>query len=826
MRNHTRARGITHAALGATWLATLAAPAMGQEPAAADDPSPPVATRAPSGVTPPRVVERSEPAWPEGEVGTKPVTVVLRITVEADGRVSEVEVVTAPAAAFGEAAASAIQRSRFAPAERAGKPVRARITYEARIAPAPAPVPTLPAAKVPPANAEATPSPSSAGSGSDGATPPAPPPADFETARDATAAALEDEGFGAVAAIEAPPREVTRRTVAAAEIAKIPGTAGDAIRAIEVMPGVARTSEGDDPIIRGAAWNETQTYVEGAFVPYIFHVAAKSAFNSRLVERVDLYPGNFSARYGRAVGGIIDIKARDPRTDAIHGLLELSVFDSMAMLEAPLGEDTAVAVAGRRSNIDFFFEQFLSDAHYSVAAAPLYWDYQGLAIHRFGSKHTLRLMAHGSHDSMRLFMADPSDFDPSLRGRLEFASEYHIGMASLDSELGPVVDQHLQLSVGRFGGLMVMGPLETEFEIWQGAARADWGVRVSEAVRLNVGFDGEFQRLYGDYEGQPPPQSEGDSNPEESSSTIDMVHVEDTVHMVRPAGYAEAEIRPVEQLLLVPGVRVDGFVDTADVTVDPRVSARYEATESTALKWGIGLFSQPPVYYETLEKIGNPDVEPTHALHTSAGVEQAIGDSFSFGLEGFYKYLYHRVVATDGLVPPRFLNDGSGRIYGAELSARYRTKRTFAYLAYTLSRSERQDRTDDWRLFEQDQTHILAFTASHALGRGWEVGARMRVVSGDPYTPVKGSVYDAGVDGYAPYYGRPYSARNPVFHQLDVRGEKEWTIKRLKLAVYLDVMNAYNAQTQQGLDYSFDYSTRESYSGLPVIPNLGVRGEL
>ncbi len=820
----SRAPELAPAALGALLLATLAGPAAAQ-PEAAGEPPGFHETPAPPPVTPPRLVERIEPTWPEGEPGSEPVSVLLRVTVEADGRVSEVEVVSAPSAALGAAATSALQRSRFAPATRDGAPVRVRVTYEARLAPPPpaAETPAGPPAPPPAAADHASPP---AGPGPRAVAPPATPTADA-TPGDANATGIADEGFGAVAAIDAPPREVTRHRVDAAVIARIPGTAGDAIRAVEVLPGVTRGAEGDDPMIRGSAWNETQTYVEGAFVPYLFHSAAKSAFNSRLVERVELYPGNFSARYGRAVGGIIDVQARDPRADAVHGLLELSVFDSTAMLEAPLGDDTAVALAGRRSNIDFFFDQFLSEADYSVAAAPLYWDYQALGVHRFGPRHTLRLAGHGSHDSMRLFLADPSDFDPSLRGRLEFASEYHLGMASLDSELGRGVDQHLQVSVGRFGGILVLGPLETEFEIWQGATRAEWGIPVSDAVRLHLGFDGELQRLYGDYEGQPPPQSEGDPNPEQPAATIDTVRLEDTILMVRPAGYVEAEIRPVERLLLVPGVRVDGYGDLQDVTVDPRLSARYEVTDSTALKWGVGLFSQPPVYYESLDEIGNPAIDPTHALHTSAGVEQRLGAALGLGLEGFYKRLYHRVVATEGLVPPRFTNDGVGRIYGVELSARYRTRRTFAYLAYTLSRSERQDRTDPWRLFEYDQTHNLALVASRSLGRGWELGARMRLVSGNPYTPVAGAVYDAGVDGYVPYYGRPYGARNPPFPQLDVRGEKEWTVGRLKLAAYLDVMNAYNAKNREGYEYSFDFLEREpATAGLPLIPNLGLRGEL
>jgi hypothetical protein len=65
-----------------------------------------------------------------------------------------------------------------------------------------------------------------------------------------------------------------------------------------------------------------------------------------------------------------------------------------------------------------------------------------------------------------------------------------------------------------------------------------------------------------------------------------------------------------------------------------------------------------------------------------------------------------------------------------------------------------------------------------------------------------------------------------MFHQLDVRVEKEWRISMLKIAAYLDLQNAYNASHEEGFDYSFDYERREAVSGMPIFPNLGVRGEL
>jgi hypothetical protein len=61
---------------------------------------------------------------------------------------------------------------------------------------------------------------------------------------------------------------------------------------------------------------------------------------------------------------------------------------------------------------------------------------------------------------------------------------------------------------------------------------------------------------------------------------------------------------------------------------------------------------------------------------------------------------------------------------------------------------------------------------------------------------------------------------------LDVRIEKMWTFATWKLAVYLDVQNVYNASNVEGVVYDFEYRQMTNISGLPILPNLGVRGEL
>jgi hypothetical protein len=70
------------------------------------------------------------------------------------------------------------------------------------------------------------------------------------------------------------------------------------------------------------------------------------------------------------------------------------------------------------------------------------------------------------------------------------------------------------------------------------------------------------------------------------------------------------------------------------------------------------------------------------------------------------------------------------------------------------------------------------------------------------------------------------SDRNPFFHRLDVRLEKRWDIRDFHLTLFIDVQNVYNATNREGVSYSYDYSQSADISGLPILPTIGVRGEI
>jgi hypothetical protein len=297
---------------------------------------------------------------------------------------------------------------------------------------------------------------------------------------------------------------------------------------------------------------------------------------------------------------------------------------------------------------------------------------------------------------------------------------------------------------------------------------------------------------------------------------------------------------------VIPGLRWDFSRNSGHGDLSPRINARYDliagasaderargvGRRRTTLKGGVGVFSQPPQPQETNAVFGTPGLESNRSLHYSIGVEQEFTDQVDLSLEGFYKDLQRQVSREPTAANFEYGNDGLGSVVGLEALLKYKPdEQFFGWVAYTLSRSVRRENPDaEERLFEFDQTHNLILLGSYRLGRGWEFGARFRLVSGPLQTPVVkppalSSIYAADAGSYVPLQGAPFSRRMPLFHQLDVRIDKRWQFRTWRFSTYLDVQNAYNNPATEGLAYNYDYTKEQYQTGIPIIPSLGIRGE-
>jgi hypothetical protein len=274
----------------------------------------------------------------------------------------------------------------------------------------------------------------------------------------------------------------------------------------------------------------------------------------------------------------------------------------------------------------------------------------------------------------------------------------------------------------------------------------------------------------------------------------------------------------------VPGIRLDYTKDTGSWDVDPRVLVRQDVASAprTTIKAGVGLFSQPPQPQQTNAVFGMPGLSDDRSYHYDLGLEHEFTRNIEGSLDGFYKQLDNLVVQGRG-------NTGSGLVYGAEVLVRYKPdERFFGWLAYTLSRSVRRDAPGlPLRLFQFDETHVLTVLGSYNLGRGWNLGAAFRLVSGYMYTPDQYGFYDENTGTNLPLASYPvFGSRLPIFQSLNLRVDKVWKRPWGTLDAFLDVVNVYNAGNSDGVSYDYNFTHSTQVGDLPFLPSLGLRVEL
>ena len=121
------------------------------------------------------------------------------------------------------------------------------------------------------------------------------------------------------------------------ELTTVPGTIGDPLRVLQNLPGVARAPFGLGLlIVRGANPADTGVFIGGEPIPHLYHfLAGPSVFTANLIDKIDFYPGGFGVRYGRFIGGVVDVGIKGDVGRTLHGAVDINVLDSSAYVEGP-----------------------------------------------------------------------------------------------------------------------------------------------------------------------------------------------------------------------------------------------------------------------------------------------------------------------------------------------------------------------------------------------------------------------------------------------------------------------------------------------------------
>jgi hypothetical protein len=775
-------------------------------------------------VEPPKLLSDPDVAYPTAAKGDATVIVVL--VVGEDGAVRSVTPEGADEP-FLNAAADAARSWRFDPATRAGKAVAAKIkiaiTFRAPVV-----------AESEPSQADAS-----------GKAAPSRPATEA-----APAAPAERPDEVRVRGAREPSRTVS---LSRTEVRQIPGAFGDPFRAVEIMPGVTPIVSGlPFFFVRGAPPGNVGYYLDGVRIPLLFHVGAgPSVVHPGLIQRVDLYPGGYPARFGRFSGGIVsgETTNRGPGVPSAgtHGEYNVRLFDAGAMIETPFGPKNrgSVLLGGRYSYTAFLLTQIASDTLLD------YWDYQARATYDLTPDDQIGVFAFGSYDY--LGQRTPTQ-DITL-----FGTEFHRVDLRYDRKLGDKGTMRLGVTTGfdrsraqedRFVRDRVVG------------ARSEWTYYAHPRVLVRAGTDVQMD-----------------------SYDVQVVSGTLAPSVARVANYfpsrtdlafgarADAVVAVARGFEVTPGARVDLFASQGATAtgVDPRLAMRTEVTPKVRILSALGIAHQPPSFVVPV-----PGFQPgglrgglQTAYQEAIGIEADVVEAVTATATVFHNAFYDMsdplgtsppqlsgcppgTFPADSIAGDRGRSGGGGnptcgvprfepgtigpdRSGGGQQAADSRGARTAAnafevrtrgeaiglelflkkkltsrvggFLSYTLSRSTRAYGGRDY-IATFDRTHVVNTALAFDLGKNWRAGTRFTFYTGLPKAP------DPTSD----------STRLDPFYRVDLRLEKRWQLRRTWwISAVAEWLNA--TLTKEAVATTCTLAGCQAQLIGPVtIPSIGVEG--
>ena len=735
----------------------LVVPVLAQVAPAAPAPAP---ARA---LVPPRLVGSPEVGYPKGARGD--ATVVVTVTVGVDGSVRTAHAVGDEP--FASAAEQQIGLWRFEPATRGGDPVSAVVRLEIVFHEPPPPALESP----PPAGSAVVPPRPSAIEA------PAPPNAPQEVRVAGERLAPGVSSF-------------TRN-----EIRQLPGAFGDPFRAIEALSGVTPIISGLPFFyVRGAPPGNVGYFLDNVRVPYLYHIAlGPSVIHPGMVERVDLYPGGYPARFGRFAGGIVAGEATAPRAE-LHGEGNVRLFDVGALVETGFdGGRGTVLVGGRYSytaaivsliakDLTLDYRDFQVRASYDVTPNDR------VSVFSFGSYDLVGRTTNGILDILFAteFYRTDVRWDHALSGG--GSVRYAVTIGYDQSRINPSEQRNYQDTM-----------LGARTEIVQPLDNGRYVVRAGVDTVLDM--NRADSKRYGD------PEDPSTKRFNELFPPRDDLAIGARIDVV---------MNLADNIELTPGVRVD-FYSSGGATaqsVDPRLAARFGIIKGVRLVHAYGVAHQPPAFVLPLPglTVGRLQRGLQSAYQASGGVEVDI-DSATTATGTVFDNIF--INMNDALgnsnagqgADTRFNQRALGGAYGLELFLKRRlTKKLGGYVTYTLSRSTRSIGREHFPS-AFDRTHVANAAVAYDLGRSWRAGTRLVFYTGAPKATVPEDLLAPLRNGDVP--------RDPAFYRVDIRLEKRWTYSETRwLAFVFEVMNVtLHKETFGGTEI-----------GPITIPSIGLEG--
>ncbi|HKJ42177.1 MAG TPA: TonB-dependent receptor [Sunxiuqinia sp.] len=628
------------------------------------------------------------------------------------------------------------------------------------------------------------------------------------------------------------------KNIGISEIENSPGANRDISKVIQSFPGVQSTpSFRNDIIIRGGGPSESRFFLDGVEVPNINHFATQGAsggpvgiLNADLLRDVNYYSGAFPADRGNALSGVFEFFQVDGNSEKLRANLSVGASEVSGTVDGPIGDKTTFIFSARRSYLQLLFSAL------QLPFLPTFNDFQFKVRTKIDRKNEISFVGLGAIDKsvLNLDIKNPDDQQRYILASIPenhqwsytvgavykhyrehgyqtfVASRSHLNNSAVkyldnndSSEANKTLDYQSQ-------------EIENKLRFENTSHTGDWKFNYGANLDFVHYTNSTLQKRY-------------------YNSGLLNINYQSDVNLMRYGLFGQVSKKILEERLsLSLGVRMDATDYSTSMKnplnqLSPRFSASYQLTPTWSINMNTGRYFQLPPYTSMGFKLNGELVNKIHDLkyiqaeHYIVGAEYQPRKNVIFTLEGFLKkYSDYPFSVEDSVSLANLGADfgvigneevrsiSKGRAYGLEFQTRIAASNKFNFnLSYTLVRSEFQDKNGKEIVSSWDSKHVLVLTTTKKLKRDWRVGARWRFVGGLPYTPYdinRSSLIEAWNANNGPFLNTDLwnTKRFDPFHQLDVRVDKAYYLKKITAKFYIDIQNLYNFQ-----NHSQDILVRE-----------------
>jgi hypothetical protein len=657
------------------------------------------------------------------------------------------------------------------------------------------------------------------------------------------------------------------------EIKSNPGGNFDISKVVQALPGVAgatgTASFRNDIIIRGGAPNENVFYLDGIEIPVINHFQTQGSaggpagiLNVSFIEDVRLASSAFDAKYDNALASVFQFKQKDGNSKKLSGNFRLSGTEVAATLEGPINKKTTYIVSARRSYLQYLFQLI------DIPIRPNFSDFQYKLTHKLNSKTTLTFLGVGAIDEFTTETTKNSTPENEyIQRSVPFINQWNYTMGATLKRLVNNGYYTVSLSRNMFDNKIdqfenkqqdneAFRNLKLRSQEIENKLRFEYN-KVSKAWKWSAGASAQYVKFNNDLFNKftiPATDANGQIIIDTNGNYIP-VRINNNYYTAleffRFGLFGQASRKFLNDKLGVSlGARSDmnSFTTTGMnplKTLSPRIALSYALAPKWQVSASVGSYYKLPIYTalgfrDNNNTLVNKDLDYLRSIHYVAGVEFLPKQDLRITAELFHKqYSNYLVSKKDGISLANQGTDflaigneavtstGLGQCTGFELFLQKKlTKTIFATTSYTYVRSSFSGADGKLIPSAWDTRHLFSGILGKKFKHNWEMGMKLRVTGGSPYTP-----YDTAASrGQFVLNGRGVlnndelnTLRLAPFWQFDFRLDKKFNFKRTTLDLFLDVQNALVTKNESAPNFVFkrnaDNTDFLTTDGQPLLQN-------